>query len=175
MKNKPLSTPKASDPDIRVLENQALSKLNAGQYKEAIDLYKSLLKRANNADWREALAQCYLQRAQAFAAKGMVKEALVLWENYAQNAESPHQALDHYISWLLQTNDMAKVKICLGQLSAQQLDEHYPDLAGLLGLLIITGKVNCQDTAAEGFRFHDALGFCTRSVERLPEQSVGSY
>ena len=164
MKKKPLSTPKSSDPDVSVLESQALSKLNAGQYKEAIDLYKSLLKRANNADWRKALAQCYLQRALAFAAKGMVKEALVLWENYAQNAEPPHQARDHYISWLLQTNDMAKVKTCLGQLSAQQLDEHYPDLASLLGLLIITGKVSCQDLLPQDSVFMMHLGFVQEAL-----------
>jgi len=145
MKKKTISTPKSSVSDISVLENQALSKLNSGQYKDAIDLYKALLKQANNAEWRHALAQCYLQRALAFAAKGMVKEALVLWENYAQNAEPPHEAFDHYISWLLQTNDMAKVKTCLGQLSAQQLDEQYPELAGLLGLLIITGKISCLE------------------------------
>ena len=138
-----------------------------GNTRKQLTCYKTLLKHANNADWRKALAQCYLQRALAFAAKGMIKEALVLWENYAQNAEPPHEALDHYIIWLLQTNDMAKVKTCLGQLSAQQLDEHYPDLAGLLGLLIITGKVSCQEHAAEGFGFHNAFRFCTRSIELL--------
>ena len=170
MMKKTLSTPKSSDPDISVLENQALTKLNAGQYKEAIDLFKTLLKRANNADWRKALAQCYLQRTLAFATKGMIKEALVLWENYAQNAGPPHEALDQYIIWLLQTNDMAKVRTCLGRLSAQQLDEHYPELAGLLGLLIITGKVSCQEYAAEGFGFYNAFRFCTRSIECLPKQ-----
>ncbi|MDD5319733.1 MAG: hypothetical protein PHD43_03795 [Methylococcales bacterium] len=159
MKKKPFSTPKSGDPDLSVLESQASSKLNAGQYKEAIDLYKTLLKRADNAAWRESLAQCYLQRALAFATKGMVKEALVLWENYAQNAEPPHEAYDHYISWLLQTNDMAKVKKCLGQLSAQQLDENYPDLAGLLGLLIITDKVSCQELLPKGSVFMMHLGF----------------
>jgi tetratricopeptide (TPR) repeat protein len=164
MKNKPLGTPKASDPDIHVLENQALSKLNAGQYKEAIDLYKSLLKRANNADWREALAQCYIQRAQSFATKGMVKEALVLWENYAQNAEPPHEARDQYISWLLQTNDMAKVKTSLGQLSAQQLDKDYPELASLLGLLIITGKVRCQELLPKDSVFMMHLGFVQEAL-----------
>lgn len=153
MKKKPLSAPKSSDPDVSALESQALSKLNAGQYKEAIDLYKALLKRANNADWRQALAQCYLQRALAFAAKGMVKEALVLWENYAQNVEPPYEARDHYICWLLQTNDMVKVKTCLGQLSAQQLDEQYPDLAGLLGLFIIAGKINCLDVLPKDSAF----------------------
>ena len=106
-----------------ILEAQALSKLKSGQYKEAIDLYKALLKHANKAEWREALAHCYLQRARAFAAKSMIKEALVLWENYAQNAEPPHEGREQYIIWLLQTNDMAKANNCLGQLSAQQLDE----------------------------------------------------
>ena len=164
MKKKPLSTPKSSDPDVSVLENQALSKQNAGQYKEAIDLYKSLLKYANNAGWRKALAQCYLQRGLAFAAKGMIKEALVLWENYAQNAEPSQLARDRYISWLLQTNAMPKVKVCLGQLSAQQLDEHYPDLAGLLGLLIITGKVNCQELLPKDSVFMMHLGFAQEAL-----------
>jgi len=164
MKQTPVTTSKSSDPDISVLESQALSKKNAGQYKDAIDLYKSLLKRANNTEWREALAQCYLQRALAFAAKGMVKEALVLWENYARNAEPPHKARDHYISWLLQTNDMTKVKTCLGQLSAQQLDEHYPELAGLLGLLIITGKVSCQDMLPKDSIFMIHLGFVQEAL-----------
>jgi len=164
MNKKPDITPKSINSDVSVLENQALSKLNAGQYKEAIELYKTLLKRENNADWREALSQCYLHRALAFAAKGMVKEALVLWENYAQNAKAPNQARDHYITWLLQTNDMAKVKTCLGQLSAQQLDEHYSDLANLLGLLIITGKVSCQDVLPKDSIFINHLGIVQEAL-----------
>ena len=164
MNKKPDITPKSINSDVSVLENQALSKLNAGQYKEAIELYKTLLKRENNADWREALSQCYLHRALAFAAKGMVKEALVLWENYAQNAKAPNQARDHYITWLLQTNDMAKVKTCLGQLSAQQLDEHYSDLANLLGLLIITGKVSCQDVLPKDSVFITHLGIVQEAL-----------
>jgi hypothetical protein len=159
MKKKPLSSPKSSDSDVSILESQALSKQNAGQYKEAIDLYKSLLKHEKNADWRDALAQCYLQRALTFAAKGMVKEALVLWENYAQNAEPPHLALDRYIGWLLQTNNTAKVKTCLAQLSAQQLDEEYPELAALLGLLIITGKVDCLELLPKDGAVMTHLGF----------------
>ncbi|MGR8999316.1 MAG: tetratricopeptide repeat protein [Gammaproteobacteria bacterium] len=164
MKKKSLTTRAPSAPDINVLESKALSKMNAGQYKEATDLYKNLLKHANHVDWRQALARCYLQRALAFAAKGMVKEALVLWENYAQNAEPPHEALDRYISWLLLTNDMTKVKNCLAQLSAQQLDEHYPELAGLLGLLIITDKVSCQDLLPKDSAFMKHLGFVQEAL-----------
>ncbi|CAA9889271.1 conserved hypothetical protein [Candidatus Methylobacter favarea] len=164
MKKKPFGAPKSCDANVSVLESQASSRLKAGQYKDAIDLYKALLKRADNAAWRQALAQCYLQRAMAFAAKGMVKEALVLWENYARNAEPPHEAYDHYISWLLQTNDMAKVKNCLGQLSAQQLDEYYADLAGLLGLLIITDKVSCQELLPKDSAFMRQLGFVQEAL-----------
>ena len=105
-----------------------------------------------------------LTKSPAFAAKGMVKEALVLWENYAQNAEPPHEARDHYISWLLQTNDMAKVKTCLGQLTAQQLDEHYPELASLLGLLIITGKFSCQDVLPKDSVFMMHLGIVQEAL-----------
>ena len=153
MKKKPTSTPKSSVTDVNVLEAQALARQNSGQYKEAIDLYKTLLKHANKADWREALAQCYFHRAQVLAAKGMIKEALVLWENYARNAEPPHEGRDNYITWLLQTNDMVKAKNCLGQLSEQQLDEGYPDLASLLGLLIISGKISCQELLPKGSVF----------------------
>ena len=118
----------------------AKAKLDAGHYKEAIELYKQLLKQADNKEWRLALAQCYLKRAMSLAEKGMIKEAVVLWENYQQNAEPPYQGYGSYIGWLLQTNNAAKLKSCFGQLSAQQLDEHYPNLAALLGLLIVTEK-----------------------------------
>ncbi len=126
--------------ELTLIVDKALAKQNAGQYKEAIELYKQLLKQADNKEWQQALAQCYLLRALWFAEKNMVKEAVVLWDNYAQNAEAPYQAYDCYIGWLLQINNIAKVKACLGQLSAQQLDEQYPDLACLLGLLILTEK-----------------------------------
>ncbi|MDD2658536.1 MAG: hypothetical protein PHY54_02505 [Methylococcales bacterium] len=164
MKKKPFNAPQSHVPDISVLETQALSKLNAGQYKEAIDLYKTLLKHANNTDWRQALAQCYLQRALAFASKGMIKEAVVLWENYTQNAEPPYEALDRYITWLLQTNDTAKVKTRLSQLSAQQLDECYPDLAGLLGLLIITGKTGIQELLPQDSVFMRHFGHAQEAL-----------
>ncbi|MGZ8160426.1 MAG: hypothetical protein ACXWT4_16680 [Methylobacter sp.] len=118
----------------------AKAKLDAGQYKEAIELYKQLLKQADNKEWRSALALCYLKRAMPLAEKGMIKEAVVLWENYQQNAEPPYQDYDSYIGWLLQINNAAKLKTCFDRLSAQQLDEHYPNLAALLGLLIVTEK-----------------------------------
>ncbi len=126
------------------IEQQALSQVNAGHYKEAIGLYKQLLGEADDKEHREQLAYCYLQRAGSFAARGMFKEALVLWENYTQFTDSPYGAYDHYICWLIQSNNKPNIQSAFKQLSAEQLDKQYPDLAALLGLLIITERPEFQ-------------------------------
>ncbi|SJM94254.1 tetratricopeptide repeat protein [Crenothrix polyspora] len=126
--------------DLPALELSAASKVQSGNYKDAIELYKTLLKTTEKSEWRQALAQCYLQRALTFAAKGMIKEAIVLWESYAQHNRLKQEYFDHYISWLLQINDTAKVKKYLPQLTATQLDEQYVQLASILGLLMLTHR-----------------------------------
>ncbi|MDD5579917.1 MAG: hypothetical protein PHY16_11645 [Methylobacter sp.] len=135
------------------LEKQALAQLNSGKYKEAIELYKKLLQDSGNSEWRQQLAYCYLQRALTFAAKGMYKEALVLWENYSQQAQPPYEAYDHYISWLIQTKNQARIQSCLDQLSARQLDNQYPALAALLGALIITDHPEFQKALPQDSAF----------------------
>ncbi len=120
------------------LEDQALSQLNATHYKEAISLFKKLLQTADNEEWRQKLAYCYVQRATQFAAKGMYKEAVVLWENHLPFSQAPYDANDQYIFWLIQINNQANIKACLSELSAQQLDKQYPTLAVVLGLLMLT-------------------------------------
>lgn len=120
------------------LEEQALSQLNSAKYKDAISLYKKLLQDSDNDEWQKQLAYCYLQRALAFAEKGMFKEALVLWENHSQYAKPPYEAFDHYISWVIQSKNQNKIQSCLKQLTVQQLDKQYPHLAAALGSLLIT-------------------------------------
>lgn len=120
------------------LEDQALSQLKATHYKEAIQLFKKLLQMTDNEQWRQHLAHCYVQRSIQFATKGMYKEALVLWENQMQYAHSPYDAIDQYIIWLIQANKQADIQQNLAQLSAQQLDKNYLELAAVLGLLMLT-------------------------------------
>lgn len=151
-KNKPVKV-KSDNTDVAHLAAAAQSKLDAGYYKEAIDLYKQLLKQGDNKDWRLGLAECYLKRALSFADKGMVKEAAVLWDNYAQFAEQPYQGRALYIAWLLQINNIATIKAALNGLTAQQLDEHYPELAGLLGLLILTERPELEALLPEDSQF----------------------
>lgn len=128
------STSSTSEHD---LEAQALSQLKAAKYKEAIRLFKKLLQTADNNEWHQKLAYCYVQRAVDFAAKGMYKEALVLWENHVQHAQPPYDAYDQYIIWLIESNKLADIQSSLAQLTAQQLDKQYPELAALLGLLVL--------------------------------------
>ncbi|MDD5462676.1 MAG: hypothetical protein PHG00_13760 [Methylococcales bacterium] len=61
-------------------------------------------------------------------------------------------------SWALPINDTVKIKNYLAELTAQQLDEQFPDLAGLLGLLIITGKITCQEMLPKDSVFIKHLG-----------------
>jgi tetratricopeptide (TPR) repeat protein len=76
-------------------------------YKDAIDVYKLLLKREPQAGWRESLASAYLERAKQLASKGMYREAAVLWENLPSLCGQIRQP-ELYIGWLLQTSQYAK-------------------------------------------------------------------
>ncbi len=138
----------SSQHEITPEEKTALSKLKAGHFKEAIELYKQLLQTENKEQWRQRLAYCYLQTAHIYAARGIYKEALLLWANYSRYAQPPYKAYDHYISWLLQTNDLARVQSCLEHLTAQQLDTQYAELTNLLGLLMLTEHPELQHTLA---------------------------
>lgn len=165
--NSPLKTTKND-----ALEQQALSQFTAGRYKEAGDLYKELLKSADNGQWRQQLAQCYLLRAWALAGKGMLKEAIILWENYAEQIPSPLESRDHYISWLLATNNTAKIKTCLSRLSVADLDEHYPELAALLGLNIITVHPEFQALLPQDAAFMMHLGLVREALTAYREDQA---
>lgn len=81
----------------------------AHDYKDAIDVYKLLLKREPQpeAGWRESLATVYLERARQLAQKAMYREAAVLWENIpALCDQAPHP--ECYVDWLLRSDQYAK-------------------------------------------------------------------
>ncbi|MEA3274140.1 MAG: hypothetical protein U9Q81_02345 [Pseudomonadota bacterium] len=78
------------------VERKAREDLASGRHREAIAGFKQLLKLEPRQVWRTALADAYAGRARELAAKGMVKEALVMWENRAGLGEGiafePEQA-----------------------------------------------------------------------------------
>jgi hypothetical protein len=153
------------------LEQQALSQLNSGNYKEAIGLYKQLWGMSDDKNHQKQIAYCYLQRASSFAQRGMIKEALVLWDNYTQFAKAPYDAYDHYISWLIQANNKAKIQEALKLLSADQLDKQYPELAVLLGFLILTNHPEYQQDLPQDSAFIAHLMIAQVALQAYQEEN----
>ena len=55
--------------------------LRQERFKEAVELYKQLVKQDPRPEWKHALAEAYHGRARALAAKRMFKEAAMVLEN----------------------------------------------------------------------------------------------
>ena len=72
-----------SSASAEALAAQAEEALRLGKFKEAIELYKQLLKQEARPDWRDALAAAYVGRARALSAKGLFKEAEIVLGNAA--------------------------------------------------------------------------------------------
>jgi tetratricopeptide (TPR) repeat protein len=87
-------------------EARAEAALTAGRFREAIELYKDLLKRERRAEWVAALADSYAGRAEELANKGMLPEALVVWRNRASLCGRP-LVEGSYIDWLLRAGEHA--------------------------------------------------------------------
>ncbi|WP_213380461.1 tetratricopeptide repeat protein [Allochromatium tepidum] len=75
--------PKSAPLSVGQLAEKARTALNAGDFRDAVNDYKLLLKQEPRPDWRDGLTAAYAGRARELAAKGMLKEALVMWENRA--------------------------------------------------------------------------------------------
>ena len=107
---KPISQhPRARLEDLptRELITRGATLLSAQNYKDAIDVYKLLLKREPQAGWRDSLATAYLERARQLTQKAMYREATVLWENIPTLCgQAPRPEL--YIDWLLHSGQYAK-------------------------------------------------------------------
>ena len=55
--------------------------LQQERFKEAVELFKQLVRQDPRPEWKESLAAAYHGRARALAAKGMFKEAAMVLEN----------------------------------------------------------------------------------------------
>ena len=66
---------------IDALAARAAEALQQGRFKEAVELFKLVIRQDPAAEWKESLADAYCGRARALAAKGMFKEAAMVLEN----------------------------------------------------------------------------------------------
>ncbi len=103
-KTNPKKPPSPHGMDSAALAERAETELALSRHKEAIELYKELLKRERRPVWVDGLAACYAGRAHSLAAKGMLKEALVLWRNRQQLCGKP-LVEGPYLTWLMQAGE----------------------------------------------------------------------
>ena len=66
---------------MATLPIRAAEALQQGRFKDAIELFKPLVRQDPRPEWKESLADAYCGRARALAAKGMLKEAAIVLEN----------------------------------------------------------------------------------------------
>jgi len=66
---------------MATLPARAAEALRQERFKEAVELFKQLVRQDPRPEWREALADAYGGRARALAGKGMFKEAAMVLEN----------------------------------------------------------------------------------------------
>ena len=121
----------------QALEQQGQEHLQAGRYKEAIDSYKLLIKQDSQPQWREALATAYLGRAEALAARGMFKEAAVLWENMTHLCDG-ERGKERYLIWLIKAGRYVRAANLYSQAGEQfQADQPGRKVAAWLGGLLV--------------------------------------
>ncbi|HOW74957.1 MAG TPA: hypothetical protein P5102_08680 [Candidatus Competibacteraceae bacterium] len=142
-KPSPSSRPRLEELPTRELITRGEALLATHDYKDAIDVYKSLLKREPQAGWHEALASAYLERARQLASKGMYREAAVLWENIPSLCGQTRQP-ELYVDWLLQTGQYAKAMRAYGQHAAALSGAG--ELETRLGALLLAGQKEVLQT-----------------------------
>ena len=79
--------PAGGSPEERGRRAWAL--LENGRFRDAVEEFKALLSRDPREEWKEGLARAYAGHAEALAGKGMVDEALVVWQNRSRICGKP--------------------------------------------------------------------------------------
>ncbi|MCK5719597.1 MAG: tetratricopeptide repeat protein [Thiomargarita sp.] len=95
---------------IDALEIKAITYFDNKQYKQAIDIYKQLLKKEpHRKEWQSDLAEIYVLRAQILAKKQLYKEAIILWDNQVELYHGKKATSEQYIYWLIKAKEYKKI------------------------------------------------------------------
>ncbi|MBK1722196.1 hypothetical protein [Thiocystis violacea] len=125
------------------LANQARTELDAGRFRDAIASFKQLLKQEARPEWRDALADAYAGRAGELTEKGMLKEAMVMWDNREALGPDVPPAADH-AALLLR---LGRFDACLDRLA--KAEEMRPAdrerLRGLIAARVLADKSDTLD------------------------------
>jgi cellulose synthase operon protein C len=131
-----------------VTPESARADLDAGRFREAMAGFKELLKQGPAGDdgdaLRGGLADAYEGRARQLGAKGMHKEALVMWENRAASGALP--AHPGHAICLLRLGRVAQVIPMLDDVSLKADPESRALLLGHLAAQALAGTAGIAET-----------------------------
>jgi tetratricopeptide (TPR) repeat protein len=85
--------------DTQLLEEKARQLVDQKQFKEAIAYYRQLWLQDDCPRWRQAMAQCYLDRAREFARRSLYRQAIEQWRQYQSLAESADKVVSEVVLW----------------------------------------------------------------------------
>lgn len=129
-------------------DRPAQAALAAARYKDAIELFKGLLKRERRADWLTGLAAAYAGRAQQLVAKDMLKEALALWRIRADACQVPLLE-GPYLGWLMQAGQVEQALRLMPALHTLPPAVRDLALAQLAPAVLVAADASLADLPAE--------------------------
>lgn len=106
--NFPVKPPPVDASNVLAQEHTAQVHLEKGRYRDAIAVYKTLLKTERRPEWLAALASAYAGRAKGLAAKGLLEEGIALWRSRAELCGAPLWE-GPYAGWLISAGRVADV------------------------------------------------------------------
>jgi hypothetical protein len=157
------------------LASRARDALDAHRWRDAVNAYKELLKRESRADWRIGLSNAYAGRAGELTAKGMLKEALVIWENRAALDPQAPMTSEH-AALLVRLGRLDSVIVLLGRdddgaLPRAQRERLRVQLAArvLGGDVSLLGRLQPDDPVRRhaGPALSALAGYCERNDEAV--------
>jgi tetratricopeptide (TPR) repeat protein len=144
---------------IATLPARAAEALQQERFKEAIELFKQLVRQDPQPDWKAGLIEAYCGRARALAAKGMYKEAAMVLENtLAPNGTLRDPLL--YVTCLIREGQQPKAAAHLLNYignEASQANEHQAleDLTAALLVVATPPPAPVTAVSAEKARWRD--------------------
>jgi cellulose synthase operon protein C len=155
---------KPQNQPLEVLQQEAEALAAKGNDRDAIERYKQLLKREQRPEWLAALAQAYLRRGRELAAKGMYKEASVMWENRASACHDSSE-LATYLEWLLKAGRYGRA-VRLYQDNQAELGQAAKKLPALIGALLLSGATPAlrRELAGQG-QWEEQTALAERALE----------
>lgn len=161
----------ASTPPLAVKATEALRR---GDFKQAIELFKRLVRQDARPEWREALAQAFVGRARLLAARGLFEEAeIALNKAAAPDGTVPDPLL--HVQCLVKRGQVQKAAgLAIKYVGNDKISPRLAELAAALWLVAPAPLPDPADQTSGKWAEHAAAAqqILTAWIEGKPPQEI---